>query len=106
MALDRKIEILARESAYRRAVGALRCFRGIDTRTALGLVTELHGIGRFGTPRGLMAFVGLVPSEASSGEKKRRGAITKAGNSHVRRPLIEAFHDGARSCDLDPRISE
>lgn len=88
--LDRQIDALSRDPAYRRAVGALRCFRGIDTRTALGLVTELHGIERFRSPRGLMAFVGLVPSEASSGEKQRRGAITKAGNSHVRRLLIEA----------------
>jgi transposase len=88
--LDRQLGVLAQEPAYRQAVGALRCFRGIDTRTALGLVTELHGIERFRNPRGLMAFVGLVPSEASSGEKQRRGAITKAGNSHVRRLLIEA----------------
>jgi len=89
-ALDREIEALAQEPAYRRAVGALRCFRGIDTHTALGLVTELHGIERFERPRGLMAFVGLVPSEASSGERQRRGAITKAGNGHARRLLIEA----------------
>ncbi len=88
--LDRQIEALAQEPAYRKAVGALRCYRGIETRTALGLVTELHGIERFGNARGLMAFVGLVPSEASSGERQRRGAITKAGNSHVRRLLIEA----------------
>ena len=89
-AIDRKLEGLAQAPAYRAAVGALRCFRGIDTRTALGLVTELHGIERFARPRALMAFVGLVPSEASSGERRRRGAITKAGNSHARRLLIEA----------------
>lgn len=88
--LDRKIEALAQTPAYRRAVGALRCFRGIETRTALGLVTELHGIERFGRPRALMAFVGLVPSEDSSGERQRRGSITKAGNRHARRLLIEA----------------
>jgi transposase len=89
-ALDRQIESLAQTPAYRTPVGALRCFRGIDTRTALGLVTELHGIERFGRPRSLMAFVGLVPSEASSGERQRRGAITKAGNGHARKLLIEA----------------
>ena len=89
-ALDRKIGDLAKQPAYRRAVGALRCFRGIDTLTALGLVTELHGIERFGRPRALMAFVGLVPSEASSGDRQRRGAITKAGNGHARKLLIEA----------------
>lgn len=89
-ALDRKLEALAQQPAYRPAVGALRCFRGIDTRTALGLVTELHGPERFDRPRALMGFVGLVPSEASSGERQRRGAITKAGNGHARKLLIEA----------------
>lgn len=106
VALDRKLEILAREPAYRRAVGALRCFRGIDTRTALGLATELHGVERFGTPRGLMAFVGLVPSEASSGEKQRRGAITKAGNSHVRRLLIEAAWHARHKPAIPPALRE
>lgn len=89
-ALDRQIEVLAQAPAYRAPVGALRCFRGIDTHTALGLVTELHGIERFGRPRALMAFVGLVPSEASSGNRQRRGAITKAGNGHARKLLTEA----------------
>ena len=89
-ALDRRIEAVAQEPPYRAAVGALRCFRGIDTRTAFGLVTELHSIDHFDRPRGLMAFVGLVPSEASSGDRQRRGAITKAGNGHARKLLIEA----------------
>jgi transposase len=89
-ALDRQIEVRAQEAPYRAAVGALRCFRGIDTRTAFGLVTELHSIEHFDRPSRLMAFVGLVPSEASSGERKHRGAITKTGNGHVRKLLIEA----------------
>ncbi len=89
-ALDRQIEVRAQEGPYRAAVGALRCFRGIDTRTAFGLVTELHSIEHFDRPSRLMAFVGLVPSEASSGERKHRGSITKAGNGHVRKLLIEA----------------
>jgi transposase len=89
-ALDHQIEVLAQQAPYRRPVGALRCFRGIDTRTAFGLVSELHSIEHFDRASGLMAFVGLVPSEASSGERQRRGAITKAGNTHVRKLLIEA----------------
>lgn len=88
--LDREIEALANTPSYRGPVGALRCFRGIDTLTALGLVTELHGIERFRGPRALMAFVGLVASEASSGDRQYRGAITKAGNGHARKLLIEA----------------
>jgi transposase len=92
-ALDRQIGVLAQEAPYRAAVGALRCFRGIDTRTAFGLVTELHSIEHFDRASRLMAFVGLVPSEASSGERQRRGAITKAGNGHARKLLIEsAWH--------------
>jgi len=56
----------------------------------MGLVAELHDFMRFDSARGLMAFLGLVPSEFSSAESQRRGAITKAGNRHARRLLIEA----------------
>jgi hypothetical protein len=83
-------EDLAREPRYAEAVGWLRCFRGIDTITAITLLAELHDFRRFRSPRQLMAYVGLVPSECSSGERKRRGSITKAGNRHVRRLLVEA----------------
>ena len=89
-ALDHQIEAASQQAPYRAAVGALRCFRGIDTLTAFGLVTELHSIEHFDRASGLMAFVGLVPSEASSGERQHRGAITKAGNGHARKLLIEA----------------
>jgi transposase len=88
--LDRRIEEQAQTEPYRTRVGALRCFRGIDTRTAFGLVSELHSIAHFDRASGLMAFVGLVPSERSSGDQQRRGAITKAGNTHARKLLIEA----------------
>lgn len=84
------IDELAEEKRYRRVVGVLRCFRGIDTLTAMTLVTELHDVRRFLKARQLMAYVGLVPSEYSSGERRKQGAITKAGNSHVRRVLIES----------------
>jgi transposase len=88
--LEQQIEVVSQLPAYAEAVGALRCFRGIDTITAMGLVAELHDFMRFDSPRGLMAFLGLVPSEFSSADKERRGAITKAGNRHARRLLIEA----------------
>jgi transposase len=54
------------------------------------LVTELHDIRRFDSARALMGYIGLVPSERSSGERERRGGITKAGNAHVRRVILEA----------------
>jgi transposase len=89
-ALEQHVEAASQLPAYAEAVGALRCFRGIDTLTAMGLVAELHDFMRFDSARGLMAFLGLVPSEFSSADKERRGAITKAGNRHARRLLIEA----------------
>jgi len=88
--LDRAIESVAAEPAYRVAVGALRCFRGINTLSAMILVAEIVDLQRFRRPRALMGYLGLVPSEYSSGDRHRRGALTKAGNSHARRVLIEA----------------
>lgn len=88
--LEQHIEAVSQQPAYAEATGALRCFRGIDTLTAMGLVAELHDFMRFDSARGLMAFLGLVPSEFSSADSERRGAITKAGNRHARRLLIEA----------------
>lgn len=88
--LSRRLEDISREEPYAEPVAALRCFRGIDTLTAMTIVAELHSFGRFTSPRGLMAFLGLVPSENSSGAAKRQGGITKTGNTHVRRVLVEA----------------
>jgi transposase len=71
-------------------VAALQALRGVSFITAIGLVAELGDLSRFGHARELMAFLGLVPSEYSSGPSVRRGGITKAGNPHVRRLLAEA----------------
>jgi len=71
-------------------VAALQALRGVSFITAMGVVAELGDLTRFGRPRELMAFLGLVPSEYSSGPSVRRGGITKAGNPHVRRLLAEA----------------
>lgn len=88
--LVEQLEAICQEDPYREPVGWLRCFRGIDTITAITIMAELHDIRRFKTARPLMAYLGLVSSEQSSGDRRRRGGITKAGNSHVRRVLIEA----------------
>lgn len=88
--LEARLGEWALREPYRGPVGWLRCFRGIDTITAMTLVAELHDFRRFGSPRQLMAYLGLVPSEHSSGDSRRRGSITKTGNTHVRRALIEA----------------
>jgi transposase len=88
--LDAQLQVVATTAPYAESVAWLRCFRGIDTLTAILLLAELHDLQRFPSPRALMAFVGLVPSEASSGETYRRGRITRTGNTLVRRLLVEA----------------
>ncbi len=91
--LEAHLEKLADTDAYREPVGWLCCFRGIKIVTAMTILTELHGFERFHSPRQLMSFLGLTPSEDSSGGRRRLGAITKAGNAHVRRLLVEtAWH--------------
>ena len=71
-------------------VQALMTLRGVDELSATSLVAELGEMKRFAHPRELMGYLGLVPSEYSSGQKRALGAITKTGNSHARRLLIEA----------------
>jgi transposase len=88
--LDAQLAEYGGKDPYRDRVAWLRCFRGIDTVTAVCLVAELHDFRRFRSARELASYVGLVPSESSSGERERRGSITKAGNRHVRRLLVEA----------------
>jgi transposase len=88
--LDEKLAEMANMDPYREPVGWLRCFRGIDTVTALSIVAELHDFRRFRSPRALMAYLGLVPSERSSGDGRRQGSITRTGNGHLRRLLVEA----------------
>lgn len=100
--LELHLEDIAREGRYAAAVGWLRCFRGIDTVTAITLIAELHDFRRFRSPSQLMAYLGLVPSEYSSGPHRQRGSITRTGNRHVRRLLIEA----AWHYRHKPRVSE
>ena len=83
------------------AVAALRALRGIDTVSAAGLIAEIGDIERFASPRQLMGYLGLVPSEHSSGNSVRRGSITKTGNGHARRLLTEA----AWNYRFPPRMS-
>ena len=71
-------------------VDSLVALRGIDKLAAMVLLAELGDISRFDSPRQLMAFLGLVPSEHSTGDRRRQGGITKTGNSHARRMLVES----------------
>ena len=76
---DAQLTVVAQTDPYREPVGWLRCFRGIDTLTAMLILAELHDFRRFQAPRALMAYLGLVSGEDSTGEKHRRGRITRAG---------------------------
>ncbi|MCA1680614.1 MAG: transposase [Actinobacteria bacterium] len=83
-------------SPWAQTVARLRCLRGIDTLSAVGLCAEVGDFERFERPGRLMSYLGLVPSEDSSGEKRRQGAITKTGSRHARRLLVEAPGTTAR----------
>jgi transposase len=92
-ALERAIAEAAEQGPWSQLVGRLRCLRGVDTLTALGIAVEIGDLSRFATAEEFMSFVGLVPSEHSSGERRKQGSITKVGNAHVRRLLVEsAWH--------------
>jgi transposase len=71
-------------------VEALQALRGVQFTVAVTTVAELGDLTRFENPRPLMKFLGLIPSEYSSGERRRQGSLTKAGNTHARRALVEA----------------
>ena len=99
-ALDKAIAELAATDPYADVVERLVCLRGVSTLTAFALTVELGDWNRF-RPESLGPFLGLTPSENSSGERRRQGAITKTGNTHARRLLIEAAWHHRRP----PRIS-
>ena len=87
--LDAAIEAMAADSSYTPLVRRLCCLRGISTLTGFGLAVEIGDWHRF-TGSSIGAFSGLVPTEDSSGESRSQGSITKAGNGHARRLLVEA----------------
>lgn len=88
--LEAHIERLVPDSPWAQTVARLRCLRGIDTLSAVGLCAEIGDFTRFQRPGRLMSFLGLVPSEHSSGERRAQGQITKTGSRHARRLLVEA----------------
>jgi transposase len=88
--MEARITEIAQTERYRESVNHLRCFKGIDYLIALALVCEVGDFRRFPDAGSFMAYLGLVPREHSSGEKRRQGGITKSGNGHIRRLLIES----------------
>jgi len=88
--LERSLAEAALDSPLAVTIGGLRCLKGIDTLSALGLQAEVLEWRRFPQAKLVSSFFGLVPSEDSSGERRRQGQITKAGSKHARRLLVEA----------------
>jgi transposase len=88
--LEANLKEEAQKERYREPVAVLSAFRGIAYLTALTLACELGDIRRFAHPRQLMAYLGLVPSEHSSGNTTKRGSITKSGNTHARKAIVSA----------------
>jgi transposase len=99
--LTAAVEAQAASGPFADLIGALTSLRGVGVVTAVTLVAELGDPGRFDSPRQLMAFAGVVPSEHSSGGREHRGRITKTGNAHVRWVAVEA----AWHCRRPPRLS-
>jgi transposase len=90
--IETELEQLAGSSPWAVTITRLRCLRGIDTLSALGLCAEVGEFERFEHPDSLAAYLGIVPSERTTGQQRRQGAITKAGSTHARRLLIEAAY--------------
>jgi transposase len=100
--LETHLATLAADWRMKPVVDALQGLRGVQLLTAVALVAELGDLSRFAHPRQLMAYLGLVPSESSSGGTRRQGSITKAGNSHARWFVVEA----AQHYRLAPKVSK
>ncbi len=115
--LERALEEILPTTAFAETAYRLRCFKGIDTLTAIGLCAEIVDFRRFEKPNQLSAFLGIVPTEYTTDTKRRLGSITKAGSSHARRLLVEtAWHYRRtpkvgevlerRQRGVDPRVIE
>ena len=106
---DKRIEAFAQQKEYAEKVNKLVCFKGIRVHTAMSLIVETSDFQRFPSARQYASFLGLVPGERSSGEHNHRLGITKAGNAHLRRLLIESANSysharlGRKCADLKQR---
>ena len=89
---NKQIELFSQDERYKDNANKLKCFIGIDTMTAMAILSEVGDMKRFRTAQQFSSFIGLVPREYSSGGSINRMSITKAGNSHLRRLLIESAH--------------
>jgi transposase len=104
--MEQRITEIAQGPCYRERVQKLRAFRGIDYLTALALVGEVGDFRRFPSAGAFMSYLGLVPSEFSSGGRRNQGRITKAGNTHIRKLLTESAWHYPRKVTVSKRLAE
>lgn len=101
---DKEIESLAEQPEYKESIKSLRCYRGIDTLSAMCLINELGDIKRFEHPRKLTSYAGLDLREYSSGGKQRHYSISKMGNSRIRTAAVEACQSAYRKPAISKRL--
>ena len=104
--LNEQIEIFVKQWRLQPVVEALMSMRGVKMVVAVTVISELGDLSRFDNPKQLMSFLGLTPSEYSSGQRQTRGRITKTGNGHVRRILIEAAWCYRYPAKVSPEIQK
>jgi transposase len=104
--LERQIIAMLPDSPWRTQVGILRCLRGVDTLTAVGLCAEVGDFTRFAKAEQLMSYLGLVPSENTTGQQRRLGSITKTGSAHARRLLVEASWHYRKNPNVTKALTE
>jgi transposase len=104
--LDNELIHHVKNWRYYPVVKAIQALRGVRLRVAVGVIAELGDLTRFDHPRKLMAYLGLVPSEHSSGNRRRQGAITKCGNGRARRLLIEGAHSYRYSAKVSTELQK
>ncbi|MDR0302728.1 MAG: IS110 family transposase [Treponema sp.] len=103
--VDLQIKEIAESQRYTERVRKFRAFKGVDYIIALSLVCEIGDFKRFPTAAAFMSYLGLVPSEYSSGKKRKQGGITKTGNGHIRKLLTEAAWHYTRPAKVSMRLA-
>ena len=104
--LSGQVEEVAESPRYKAAVSTLRAFKGIDYIIALAVICEIGDFRRFANAKAFMSYLGFVPSENSSGGKRNQGGITKAGNGHLRRLLVEGAWHYTRNARVGRRLEQ
>jgi transposase len=104
--IEKQIFEISRTPFYASMVDRLRCFKGVDTIAAMILLSEIHDFSRFRHPRELMGFLGFAVTEYSSGPRRRLTHLTKTGNNHLRRLLVEIAHCYTRRATAGPALQQ